>query len=149
MFEIVPFNKNNNNLLSKNGDYFNQLFGNLFNDDFLAPSNSIDNAFKVDLKENDNEYIIEADLPGVKKEAVNIEYNNNYITISTKVDDSVEEKKDTYVRRERHFGEFNRSLYIDNIVSDKIDASFSNGVLNIKLPKLTKDVDKKKKIDIN
>ena len=50
MFEIVPFNKNNNNLLSKNGDYFNQLFGNLFNDDFLAPSNSIDNAFKVALK---------------------------------------------------------------------------------------------------
>jgi len=149
MFEIVPFNKNNNNLLSKNGDYFNQLFGNFFNDDFLAPSNSIDNAFKVDLKENDNEYIIEADLPGVKKEAVNIEYNINYITISTKVDDSVEEKKDTYVRRERHFGEFNRSLYIDNIDSDKVDASFSNGVLNIKLPKLTKDVDKKKKIDIN
>jgi len=149
MFEIVPFNKNNDNLLSRNGDYFNQLFSNFFNDDFLAPSNSIDNAFKVDLKENENEYIIEADLPGVKKEAVNIEYNNKYITISTKVDDSVEEKKDTYVRRERHFGEFNRSLYIDNIDSDKIDASFSNGVLNIKLPKLTKDVDKKKKIYIH
>ena len=148
MFDIVPFNKSNN-LLAKNGDYFNQLFGNFFNDDFLAPSNSQDSAFKVDLKENENEYIIEADLPGVKKEAINIEYNKNYITISTKIDHSREEKKDTYVRRERHFGEFNRSLYVDNINSDKIDASFSNGVLNIKLPKLTKDVNNKKKIDIH
>jgi len=148
MFEIVPFNKNNNSL-SKNGDYFNQLFGNFFNGDFLAPSNSIDNAFKVDLKENDGSYTIVADLPGVKKEAINIDYNNNYITISSKVDDSIEEKKDTYVRRERHCGEFKRSLYIDNIDADKIDASFSDGVLNVKLPKLTKDIVNKKKIAIH
>ena len=148
MFEVVPFEKSNNSI-SKNGDYFNQLFGNFFNDDFLAPSNSIDNAFKVDLKENDNSYTIEADLPGVKKEAINIDYNNNYITISSNVDDTVEEKKDTYIRRERHCGEFKRSLYIDNIDADKIDASFSNGVLNVKLPKLTKDMVNKKKIAIH
>ena len=148
MFEIVPFNKNNNSL-SKNGDYFNQMFGNFFNDDFLAPSNFIDNAFKVDLKENDSSYTIEADLPGVKKEAINIDYNNNYITISSKIDDCIDEKKDTYVRRERHCGEFKRSLYIDNIDADKIDASFSNGVLNIKLPKLTEDIVSKKKIAIH
>jgi len=148
MFEVIPY-KNNNRLMSRNSDDFSQLFNNFFNDDFSVPSNSIDGGFKVDLKENDNEYIIQADLPGVKKEAINIEYNNNYITISTKVDDSVEEKEDTYVRRERHFGEFKRSLYIDNIDADKIDASFSNGVLDVKLPKLNKDVVNKKKISIH
>ena len=148
MFEVIPY-KNNNRLMSRNSDDFSQLFNNFFNDDFSVPSNSIDGSFKVDLKENDNEYIIQADLPGVKKEAINIEYNNNYITISTKVDDSVEENKDTYVRRERHYGEFKRSLYMDNIDADKIDASFSNGVLDVKLPKLNKDAVNKKKISIH
>ena len=75
MFEVIPY-KNNNRLMSKNGDAFSQLFNNFFNDDLSVPSNSIDNAFKVDLKENGNEYIIQADLPGVKKEAINVEYNN-------------------------------------------------------------------------
>ena len=148
MFEMVPFKKSNNSI-SNGGDYFDKLLGNFFNDDFLSPSNFIGNAFRVDLKENENEYIIEADLPGIKKEAINIEYDNNYITVSSKRDESVEDKKDNYVRRERHYGEFKRSFYINNIEADKIEASFTDGVLNIKLPKLNKGVFNKKKIDIH
>ena len=143
MFEMVPFKKSNNSI-SNGGDYFDKLLGNFFNDDFLSPSNFIGNAFRVDLKEN--EYIIEADLPGIKKEAINIEYDNDYITVSAKRDNSVEDKKDNYVRRERHYGEFKRSFYINNIEADKIEASFTDGVLNIKLPKITKGVVNKKNI---
>ena len=88
-------------------------------------------------------------MPGIKKEAINIEYDNDYITVSAKRDNSVEDKKDNYVRRERHYGEFKRSFYINNIEAEKIEASFTDGVLNIKLPKLTKGMVNKKKIDIH
>ena len=148
MFDMIPFRRNNNSL-AKRGDYFDQLFDNFFNDDFLMPSSFMSNAFRVDLKENENEYIIEADLPGIKKDAIDIAYENNYLTISAKRDDTVEDKKENYVRRERHYGEFNRSFYIDNIDDNKINAAFKDGVLSISIPKLSKGIEYKKKIDIN
>lgn len=148
MFDMVPFRKNNNSI-SKRGDYFDQLFNNFFNDDFLIPSNFMGNAFRVDLKENENEYIIEADLPGINKDAIDITYENNYLTISAKRDDTVEDKKENYVRRERHYGEFNRSFYIDNIDDNKINAEFKDGVLSINIPKLNKGSEYKKRIDIH
>ena len=148
MFDMIPFRRNNNSL-AKRGDYFDQLFDNFFNDDFLMPSSFMSNAFRVDLKENENEYIIEADLPGIKKDAIDIAYENNYLTISAKRDDTVEDKKENYVRRERHYGEFNRSFYIDNIDDNKINAAFKDGVLSISIPKLNKGIEYKKKIDIN
>lgn len=147
MFEMVPFRRNNN--VAKRGDYFDQLFGNFFNDDFFTPANYFGNSFRVDLKENENEYLIEADLPGIKKEDIEISYENNYLTISAKRDDSIEDKTNNYVRRERRYGEFKRSFYIDNMDESKVDASFKDGVLKINLPKQTKDLQDRKKFDIH
>ncbi|SHH09279.1 Hsp20 family protein [Tepidibacter thalassicus] len=101
MFDMVPFKKNNNSI-TKKSDYFNHLFNNFFEDDFF-PTTVFGNNFKVDLKETKNEYIIEADLPGINKEAINIDYENNYLTISAKREETIEDKNDTYVRRERNF----------------------------------------------
>lgn len=105
--------------------------------------------FRVDLKENEENYIIEADLPGVKKESIDIDFENNYLVISAKREDALEEKKENFVRRERYYGEFKRSFYIDNVDEDKISATFKDGVLKIVLPKLNKGNDKKKKINID
>lgn len=145
MFEMVPFRKNNK--LARREDFFDNLF-NIFDEDFPSIFAEGKVSFKVDLTEDDNTYKVVADLPGVKKEAINIDYSNNYLTISAKRDDSVEEKTDKYVRRERHYGEFRRSFYIDNVKEDAIDASFVDGVLNITLPKETQEVNPKKKIEI-
>lgn len=146
MFEMVPFRRNN---LSKRGDdFFGNFFNNFFDDNFLMPANFMGNSFKVDLKETENSYIVEADLPGVPKEAINIEYENNYLIISAKREDNVEDKRDNYVRRERHYGEFRRSFYVDNIDENKIDASFKDGVLMVTLPKTDKENPKKRRIDI-
>lgn len=148
MFDMVPFRRNNNPV-TRRDDYFNQLFNSFFSDDFVAPMTSFGNSFRVDLKETEKEYMIEADLPGVNKEAIDIEYDSNYLIISAKREETVEDKKDNYVRRERSFGEFRRSFYIDNIDKDKIDASFKDGVLNISLPKSESHNTNKKKIDIH
>lgn len=147
MFNMVPFRKNNEML--KRGDVFDNLFDEFFSDSFFSPMNvkGFGNGFKVDLKKTDSSYMIEADLPGIKKEDITVEYNNNYLTICAKRENSVDDTKDNYVRRERSYGEFKRSFYVDNINEENIEAKFDNGVLNLTLPKAQKSDGRK--IDIN
>ena len=150
MFEMVPFRKNNN--MAKRGDYFDQMFNNFFDDDFFSPMSTMNfmgNNFRVDLKEKDNQYVVEADLPGISKDSINIDYYNNYLTISAKREDNAEDNDENYVRRERRYGEFKRCFYIDNIDESKIDATFKDGVLKVSIPKLEKGKDNKRKIDIH
>jgi HSP20 family protein len=133
MFDMVPFKKNR---LLKKGDFFD----NFFDDDLMMPMafEKMGLGFKVDLKETDTSYVVEADLPGVVKEDVDIDYKNNYLTIKAKREEKVEEKKENYVRKERKYGEFKRMFYVDNVDEDKIKASFTDGVLKVELPKTEK-----------
>lgn len=78
MFGMVPFRRNNNSI-AKRGDSFSDLIDNFFNDDFFVPMVPFKNNFNVDLKETENEYVVEADLPGVNKDAVNVEIDVFYI----------------------------------------------------------------------
>ncbi|QAT41533.1 heat shock protein Hsp18 [Clostridium sp. JN-9] len=148
MFDLVPFRRNNNSL--SRGDYFDEFMNNFFGDDFLAPVGftGMGNGFKVDLKENEDSYMIEADLPGVNKDSINVEYKDNYLTVGSKREDNFEDNKDNYLRRERRYGEFKRCFYIDNVKEDQIKASFKDGVLKINLPKSEPGVNKSRKINI-
>jgi HSP20 family protein len=144
MFEMIPFRKGQ---AARRGDFYTQLFNNFFNDDFFGAAGMMPEAFKVDLRETDKAYIVEAELPGVKKEAIDISFENNYLTISAKRDESTETKTDSYIRRECHYGELKRCFYMDNIDESNIDASFKDGILMLKLPKKAAG-DGRKKIDI-
>lgn len=144
---MIPFRRTG---LSKRGgeDYFNNFFNSFFNGDFLTPTAFTGTSFNVDMKETADSYIIEADLPGVPKEAIGVEYEGNYLTISAKREDTIEDKQDNYLRKERHYGEFKRSFYLDNVDENQIKANFKDGVLKINLQKLNKGYEKRKKIDI-
>lgn len=131
MFGLVPFGTKN----LTNRDYFNQLMRGFFGNDFIAPFENMGDGFRVDLRETENEYIVEADLPGVKKGDITLRYENQYLTISAKRNERQESKEENYVRRERYYGQFRRSIYVDNVREDKIDAKFNDGVLTITLPK--------------
>ncbi|WP_368489232.1 heat shock protein Hsp18 [Clostridium sp. BJN0013] len=148
MFDMVPFRRNNS---IRRGDDVENFFNSFFNNDFLTPFNTnlFNSEFKVDLKETDTSYLIEADLPGIKKDAINLSFNNNYLTISAKRDDTIEDNKENFIRRERRYGEFNRSFYIDNVDEKNINASFEEGVLKIELPKLEKGKGNNNKIEIH
>ncbi|MCY6372240.1 Hsp20/alpha crystallin family protein [Clostridium ganghwense] len=124
MFQTVPARKNNKD---SSVDEF-------FEDNFFS-SALMNTPFSVDVKETDDSYLLEADLPGVKIETIELDYENNYLTIRAKRDDTMEDKQDNYIRRERKYGEFRRSFYIDDVEEDKIDASFNDGVLKLTLPK--------------
>ncbi|MEY8764385.1 MULTISPECIES: heat shock protein Hsp18 [Clostridium] len=147
MFDMVPFRRDNS---MSRGDEFERFVKSFFNNDFFpAGLNGFGKNFRADLRENDDSYIVEADLPGVDKNSIDLSFDNNYLTVSAKRNDSKEDKKENFVRRERNYGEFKRSFYIDNVDDKKISASFKDGVLKVNLPKSEKRKNSGRRIDIN
>lgn len=115
-----------------NFDLFNDFFG---DDSFFTKKQP--NLMKTDIKEKNNSYVIEMDLPGFNKENINLSLNNGYLEISAKT--AKEEKNDEdekYLRQERYYGECSRSFYIgEDLTEEDIDAEFKNGILKITIPK--------------
>ncbi|QRQ88998.1 Hsp20/alpha crystallin family protein [Cupriavidus oxalaticus] len=93
--------------------------------------------FKVDVTESDGSYAITADLPGVKKEDINVSVDRGTVMITAKLEKASEVKEgDRVIRQERYSGSMQRAFTLDgNIDTNKIDASFQDGVLRVVLPK--------------
>ena len=90
----------------------------------------------IDLIERDDTYVLRADVPGIKPEEVTIEVDDDVLTVSAKHEESEEEKKDNFVRRERHYGSFSRSITLPKGVgADDIEATCKDGVLEVSFPK--------------
>merc|ERR1712228_71182 len=93
--------------------------------------------FSCDMTENDREFMIMADLPGVQKKDIKIQLrDNNILSITARREREKITEGETYSRRERSFGEFNREMTLPaNVEGAKITTRFQNGVLEVKLPK--------------
>jgi len=104
----------------------------------------------VEIHDKKGEYDIRAELPGVKKEDLDIDLNENYLTIrAKKVEEHEEEKDGVYKKSEFKYGEFSRSIYLpQDVDAEKIDATLEHGILKIKAPKLEKEKDTVKKITV-
>ena len=135
MFDLVPIHGSGN--IAKRGDAFDRLFTKMFEQPFglMHNFNSSFSSFKVDVKDMGATYELTAELPGVKKEEITLDYNQNYLTISANRNEENETKENNYIYRERHVGKVQRSFYIDNIDRDKIQAKFQDGILHVQLPK--------------
>ena len=136
MFGLIPFRTNNANL---RGESLSDFFDDFFNDDFLTPFGmNMDmrmGKFNADVRETENEYLICAELPGVNKNDISLDYKNNTLTISAKREEVHDESKDSYIRKERSYGQFSRSFYFDNVKLDKKRGTLENGKIKIILPK--------------
>ena len=156
MFGLVPFMARKN--LQRGNDSFQdgmQRVFDIFNDPFFSDmmttaGNIGGSNFKVDVKDNGNAFELIADLPGLSKENISLNYENNYLTIATKVESGTDEKDDkgNYIHRERRSGSMSRSFYIDNIDEKKISAEFKDGILKIEMPKLAEETPKATQIEI-
>ena len=103
---------------------------------------------RVDISETDDEIIVRADIPGMKKDDIKVTLADNVLTISGEKKIERDEKKENYHRVERVFGSFSRSFYIPTTVDpNKITAKYNNGVLEVRLPK--KEEAKPKEIPIS
>lgn len=103
---------------------------------------------RVDVKEKDKEYLLEAEIPGVDKEDIILELKDDMLTIAVERKEEVNEERENYIRRERRYGSFRRSFYVDDVDQDKIKAKFENGVLKVKLPKKESITPKENRIPI-
>ncbi|MBQ0126194.1 MAG: Hsp20/alpha crystallin family protein [Clostridiales bacterium] len=94
-------------------------------------------SFNTDITDEGDSYLLEADLPGFKKDDVNIDIDDGYLTIKAERRSNFEDKdkKGNYVRCERSYGSYSRSFSLDGIDSENITAELKDGVLKLTLPK--------------
>ena len=95
------------------------------------------NLMKTDVREVGDSYELDIDLPGFKKDEVNVKLNDGYLTISAAkgLDRDDKDKKGNYIRRERYAGAMQRSFYVGDIKGEDIRAKFENGILSLTVPK--------------
>ncbi|MBT8355271.1 MAG: Hsp20/alpha crystallin family protein [Desulfofustis sp.] len=123
-------------------------------DDFFTPSTSVYNEVgnglhpAVDIYEKDEKIIVEAELPGIDKEKIKVDVRGRLLTLSGEHDREEETEEDGGYRRERRFGKFERTFKLPfEITEEHIDASYTNGVLVLKIEK--PEEQKPKQITIN
>ena len=114
-----------------------------FNDEFWGKKNPLygkhaQNMMKTDIRETDGSYELDVDLPGFKKDEIQVQLKDGYLTISAAkgLDKDEEDKKGNYIRRERYAGSTSRSFYVGNgVKNEDVHAKFENGVLRLSVPK--------------
>ena len=139
------------------------IFGeNLFNDDWMNFGfPEVDKALygkhashemKTDVKETDSGYEVDIDLPGFKKDEINVQLDNGYLTISASkgLDKEEKNKEGKYIRKERYAGAMSRSFYVgDALTQEDIKAKYESGILRLSIPKKeAKQVEATKRIAI-
>ena len=139
------------------------IFGeNLFNDDWMnfgfpevekaLYGKHASHEMKTDVRETDSGYEVDIDLPGFKKDEINIQLDNGYLSISAAkgLDKDEQDKEGKYIRKERYAGSMSRSFYVGNaITQDVINAKYESGILRLSVPKkAAEEIESAKRIAI-
>ncbi len=127
------------NTISSRPSFFNDdIFSNLFKpSQLIEEAQSTDQTPSIDIREREHDYLVSADMPGVKKDNIDVQIENGVLTVTGEVERNSEEKEgERLLRQERYYGKYVRSLRLGKqINSDKIEASLKDGVLELTLPK--------------
>jgi len=131
MYTIVPYRRRMNRELST------PFLADRFFRSFFDMGDMVGSAgFRVDVREDDNAYQLEAELPGVPKDKINLSIDEGVLTISADMNDEKKEEGKGYVYSERRSGHVERSFNLEGINADAIAADYKHGVLMVTLPKL-------------
>jgi len=149
MTGLIPFNLRNAGLVRTGAgfeDFYNMI------DDFFSEGNApgrnlLRDTFKIDIVEKEKEYVIEAELPGIKKEEVDLSVDDGALCISVNRTDESDKDEKSYIHRERRFSSMQRRVRLTGTKLDEISAKLDNGVLSVTIPKDIK-VASTRKIDI-
>ena len=154
MTRLIPFNRKNTNLTnaSANSAGFNDFYNMLddfFNDSFMSSPgrNLLRDTFKLDIEEKENEYLIEAELPGITKEEIDLNIDDDNLCISVNRVEEANDDGKNYIHRERRWTSMSRRVRLANAKLDDITAKLDNGVLSVSIPKDVK-ASSTRKIDI-
>lgn len=141
MFGMIPFERSDDNFFDLFDNFERKFFGN---------SSAAIPDFRTDIRDAGDRFVLEAELPGFSKEEIKLDVKDGILTISAEHTENTEEKdsKGSYIRRERRYGSFTRSFDVSGIDEGGITASYSNGVLELNLPKAVPVVPESKRIAI-
>ena len=145
MFEIIPIERRNRHVTTY--DPFREMEE--FERRFWGNS-SMTAAFRTDVEDTGDAFKLEAEQPGFDKEDIQIDLDNDTLTISAEhnSDKKEEDKKRNFVKRERFYGSFTRSFDVTGIDVDRIDAAYNNGVLTLTLPKKQENIPVSRRLEI-
>lgn len=126
------------------------LFDDFFDDDFMRfpvwggrnplYGKHAKNLMKTDVRETENTYEVDIDLPGFKKDEIKVDLKDGYLTVSAAkgLDRDKQDKDGKYIRQERYAGACSRSFYVGDVESTDVSAKYEDGILKISLPKHVK-----------
>ena len=143
MFELIPFT--NPMRRPMNYDPFREMDELFFNSPVRQAAV---NPFKTDVIDKGNAFELDAELPGFKKEDIKLDIENDCLTISAERKFEENDEKPNFIKRERFYGSYSRSFDLTGIDVDKIEASYTDGVLCLTLPKVPEDVPVSRSIEI-
>ena len=141
MFGMLPFDRRDDNLFNLFDNFERKFFGN-------TAANLP--AFRTDIRDQGDKFLLEAELPGFDKEDIQLELTDGILTIKAEHKENSEEKNDKgeFVRRERRYGSFSRTFDVSGIDESAITASYKSGILELSLPKQAPVVPASRQISI-
>ena len=141
MYTMIPFTH-----MSRS---FNDLFDEMERSMFPAQQQGRLPAFRTDIRDAGDHYLLEADLPGFQKGDIDLHLEDGVLTITAKHQETAENKQEgKYICRERRVGSYARSFDMSGIQEEGISAAYENGVLTLKLPKQGEVIPQSRKIAI-
>ena len=151
MAGLVPFNRRNSSLARSGTDFedFYNMLDDFFSDSWISPGRSLlRDTFKIDIQETDSEYRIEAELPGIKKEEIDLGIEEDNLCISVNRNEEVNKDGTNYIHRERRSSSMSRRVRLVNAKLDETKAKLEEGILTVTIPKNEK-ANSSLKIDID
>lgn len=147
MYTLIPYRSNNGMSRRNDGWFGDSLFDRFFDMGNWFGSS----AFRVDVKDLGDKLELQAELPGVKQDDIDLSIKDDTLTISAEFKSGSKDEKDNYVYTERRSGKFTRSFDVSGIDQQAITADYTDGVLSVMLPKVKpqEPVDNSRKITIN
>lgn len=141
MFELMPFGYRRVSAYNPFRD-FEEMSRSFWDDNNVS-------AFRTDITEKDGKYILEADLPGFKKEDISVDIDKDCLTITAEhKSEEKEENADSYIRRERYYGSYTRSFNVKGIDTEAITAAYNDGVLTLTMPKKEPEIPAARRLEI-
>ena len=143
MFELIPFDRSFRRMA--NFDPFREMEN--MERSFFGSGNVV-SAFRTDVSDTGDAFVLECELPGFKKEDIGIDIENDCLTIAVERKLDEENKKPNFVKRERFYGSFSRSFDVTGINTDAIEAKYLDGILTLTLPKKVETAPASRRLEI-
>lgn len=148
MAGLIPFNRKRNDLMASGFDDIQNMIDDFFADSWPFRRSLASDTFKVDVQDNESEYLVEAELAGVKKSDIELKLEEGRLSISVKKEEEKEDCNKNYIHRERRYCSMSRNIFLQDADSEGIKAKLEDGVLRIIVPKKV-SIDSSKTIEIH